>query len=204
MLKYIKPIVISSVAILGISTISTNSCISVNASSIDTEQISTSQLSNRVVDISDRYINFNNRTNQFYVDDSLHQQLTSVEYQSVIVQVKNTNEQISLAISDDKDVNTDISVVDPNNGEMTLITQYGRAAGKTAIKFYWNYARIWIKAADLRNALQVGFAIGGVYAPTKAIIAAMSIAGIAANNIKNGIWFDYNYYAGSVLKAGQQ
>lgn len=59
-------------------------------------------------------------------------------------------------------------------------------AGVNSISFHQNYARVKIKASDVRLAL--GFSIGGVCAA-----------------YKNGIWFDYNYFYPTFLgRAGLQ
>ncbi|MGT2682511.1 hypothetical protein [Streptococcus porci] len=79
-----------------------------------------------------------------------------------------------------------------------------RSPGKNAIEFYWNYVRIYIDANNLSLALQAGFAIGGIYAPSRAVEIACALLGIGSSQIKDGIWFDFNYLWGGVNNAGFQ
>lgn len=79
-----------------------------------------------------------------------------------------------------------------------------RSRGKNAIEFRWDDARIYLDANTLSLALQIGFTIGGVYAPARIVQLVCGILGIGAGYIQHGIWFDYNYFAGRVLNAGFQ
>lgn len=95
-------------------------------------------------------------------------------------------------------------IIDLNTKSATLSGVSTRAWGKNDIEFYWNFARVYIDAGNLRIALTVGVGgLGGVlsYLATAgwaagAIGAVTAALGIAANNIQDGIWFDYNYLTG--------
>lgn len=88
-----------------------------------------------------------------------------------------------------------------------------RAYGKNAIEFHWNYARIYLDAGQTKalvNATIAGgsTALGGFFgqvggAAAGAIIGAY-LSTVIGDNIKNGVWVDYNYFAGRVNNFGWQ
>lgn len=158
-------------------------------------------LSEKTQEIANKYIQFNKQKNEFIIQNDLRTHLSNLEYQLVTKQVKETNNQIHLAVKDNS--NIEIIIVDTDGTQEILASQLGRAYGKTAIKFYWNYARVWLSRGTLNN-IGTGLAIGGVVIPHPVIKAAASIAGIVLGKASNGIWFDYNYYCYLVLAAGIQ
>lgn len=88
-----------------------------------------------------------------------------------------------------------------------------RAYGKNAIEFHWNYARIYLDAGQTKalvNATIAGgsTALGGFFgqiggAAAGAIIGAY-LSTVIGDNIKNGVWVDYNYFAVRVNNFGWQ
>lgn len=108
-------------------------------------------------------------------------------------------------------VNEDL-IIDPSNKIATprIAT---RAYGKNAIEFHWNYARIYLDAGQTKalvNATIAGgsTALGGFFgqiggAAAGAIIGAY-LSTVIGDNIKNGVWVDYNYFAGRVNNFGWQ
>lgn len=108
-------------------------------------------------------------------------------------------------------VNEDL-IINPSNKIATprIAT---RAYGKNAIEFHWNYARIYLDAGQTKalvNATIAGgsTALGGFFgqiggAAAGAIIGAY-LSTVIGDNIKNGVWVDYNYFAGRVNNFGWQ
>lgn len=94
--------------------------------------------------------------------------------------------------------------INPNTKTAILSGVQTRAWGKNDIEFHWNFVRVYIDAGNLRIALTVGVGgLGGALAflatsgwAAGAIGAATAALGIAANNVTDGIWFDYNYAFG--------
>ena len=124
------------------------------------------------------------------------------DLETVKLMVEKANETI---------VNEDL-IIDPSNKIATprIAT---RAYGKNAIEFHWNYARIYLDAGQTKalvNATIAGgsTALGGFFgqigvAAPGAIIGAY-LSTVIGDNIKNGVWVDYNYFAGRVNNFGWQ
>lgn len=124
------------------------------------------------------------------------------DLETVKLMVEKANETI---------VNEDL-IINPSNKIATprIAT---RAYGKNAIEFHWNYARIYLDAGQTKalvNATIAGgsTALGGFFgqiggAAAGAIIGAY-LSTVIGNNIKNGVWVDYNYFAGRVNNFGWQ
>lgn len=124
------------------------------------------------------------------------------DLETVKLMVEKANETI---------VNEDL-IIDPSNKIATprIAT---RAYGKNAIEFHWNYARIYLDAGQTKalvNATIAGgsTALGGFFgqiggAAAGAIIGAY-LSTVIGDNIKNGVWVDYNYFAGRVNNFGWQ
>lgn len=71
------------------------------------------------------------------------------------------------------------------------------AAGKTSIKFYWNRARVYISAFALRAGLASGAYIAGTYFSGNFLNGVIALATFSASEaLKDGIWFDWNYFLG--------
>lgn len=160
-------------------------------------------LEDDIVEISNNYIFFDNTINKFIIDNNLKTKINNDDFEKVSNQVDATNRNINLALTE---ANFDTEVSISNNGvDEILKYSLSRGAGKSYVTYHWNYARIRISAGALRGALSVGFAIGSVYAPAKAVQAACAVAGLGTGQIKHGIWFDYNYFTGIFLgRAGLQ
>lgn len=124
------------------------------------------------------------------------------DLETVKLMVEKANETI---------VNEDL-IINPSNKIATprIVT---RAYGKNAIEFHWNYARIYLDAGQTKalvNATIAGgsTALGGFFgqiggAAAGAIIGAY-LSTVIGDNIKNGVWVDYNYFAGRVNNFGWQ
>lgn len=124
------------------------------------------------------------------------------DLETVKLMVEKANETI---------VNEDL-IINPSNKIATprIAT---RAYGKNAIEFHWNYARIYLDAGQTKalvNATIAGgsTALGGFFgqiggAAAGAIIGAY-LSTVIGDNIKNGVWVDYNYFAGRVNNFGWQ
>lgn len=124
------------------------------------------------------------------------------DLETVKLMVEKANETI---------VNEDL-IINPSNKIATPRTAT-RAYGKNAIEFHWNYARIYLDAGQTKalvNATIAGgsTALGGFFgqiggAAAGAIIGAY-LSTVIGDNIKNGVWVDYNYFAGRVNNFGWQ
>lgn len=124
------------------------------------------------------------------------------DLETVKLMVEKANETI---------INEDL-IINPSNKIATprIAT---RAYGKNAIEFHWNYARIYLDAGQTKalvNATIAGgsTALGGFFgqiggAAAGAIIGAY-LSTVIGDNIKNGVWVDYNYFAGRVNNFGWQ
>lgn len=124
------------------------------------------------------------------------------DLETVKLMVEKANETI---------VNEDL-IINPSNKIATprIAT---RAYGKNAIEFHWNYARIYLDAGQTKalvNATIAGgsTALGGFFgqiggAAAGTIIGAY-LSTVIGDNIKNGVWVDYNYFAGRVNNFGWQ
>ncbi|EUJ44019.1 hypothetical protein [Listeria fleischmannii] len=151
--------------------------------------------------IAGKYISIN-QENLFVLNPNISQELTSEKVALVQNQISQTNKYIEAAKQDTQNTST---IISPSGQESLIQSGLLRGAGVNSITFHWNYARIKISAGSLRNALLVGFTAGSVYAPAKIVQLACGIAGIGTTSIKNGIWFDYNYFVGVLTgNAGKQ
>ncbi|MEG2507719.1 MAG: hypothetical protein RR916_07405 [Anaerorhabdus sp.] len=80
------------------------------------------------------------------------------------------------------------------------------------MQFGWNYVRVYIDAGNLRLILAGGVgAVGGALAALAttvgmgaAIGGVTAILGIQASGVKDGIWFDYNFFYQRVTDCGFQ
>lgn len=192
--------------ILGTVLLSTNTALATateNTINTSSSQTDTNFLSDIDIKQIDKFINFDEFNAEFTLDLAVQNIIGVQKLNEVQNIINETNKQISSA-KNDKKAGT-IWAETPDGTEITITSTQTRAYGKNDIKFYWNYARIWINAGTLRNAVKVGFAIGSVYAPAKIIQAACAIAGISnLKNIKNGIWMDYNYIGQVINRVGIQ
>jgi len=192
------------VVVFGISIVSPTYTVTASTNSVKQQYEETEFLeTSRVNVIADEHIVFNEQTNNFIIDDVLADLLTKKQYQAVVNQVEQTNEQISSITANDL-YDTNVNIVKPDGTIKALNLGFQTYRyGKNAVSIHWNYTRFYINAGTLRDAMTVGFIIGSAYAPSRAVIIACGIAGYGASKIKHGIWFDYNYAFG-VIKAGRQ
>lgn len=77
-----------------------------------------------------------------------------------------------------------------------------RSPGKNDIEFNWNYARIYIDASNVQIGLHSVITVGQAVIPSASIKLALGLLNVAVTQIKDGIWFDYNYFAGGLGGAG--
>lgn len=153
-----------------------------------------SYLSASVESIADKYIYFDTNSSMFKIDTKgLSERLSQTDYEKVLLQVNNTNEMIAKTI---KENNLVVSAIDSTGNTIVLKEILTRKNGKTDIEFHWNYARIYIDGNNVRLAVQAGFIIAGVNIPAKVVATVCGLLGLAAGEIKDGIWFDYNYFIG--------
>ena len=95
-----------------------------------------------------------------------------------------------------------IKTFDYSNKTVTTASASMFSVGITYIEFYWNFVRVYIDAKLINTAISLGLGIAGVYVPAKLVQAALVAAGIINSNyplVSDGIWFDYNYYYGTLM-----
>lgn len=164
-----------------------------------------SGLSDSVTTIASKYISIDPSTKRFIVSDKINSALDANEVEQVKSMVNQTNSKLS---SVPKNTN---AVLETQNGQETSLNNIRKnpyiisaRSGVTTVKFYWNYARVYLSARDARFGIASGIGVAGLYIPHPAVKAACVIAGAGTSYITNGIWFDFNYYTGMVSKAGLQ
>lgn len=169
---------------------------SVVQSNMSTTELVTT-IVNEVATIANQYIHFDNTLGAFVLDNTIENVLSEADVAQVVAQINATNSQLQSS-KIEANSGTQVNVVDPSGTEFAVKPVFSRAAGVNSVTYYWNYARIKIKASSLTTALNVGFAIGTVYAPARIIqgVCAVVLGAAIPSNIKNGIWFDYNYAIG--------
>ena len=75
------------------------------------------------------------------------------------------------------------------------------SVGSTYIEFYWNFARIYL------NSYTINFIVQVLEAWVSNVLVSYSAVDIVFNgffgskifNVRDGIWFDYNYYYGALV-----
>ncbi|MEG0410083.1 MAG: hypothetical protein RR538_03895 [Erysipelotrichaceae bacterium] len=116
-----------------------------------------------------------------------------------------------IAISNQK-INENNLTIDPNTKTAHTSSISPRKWGKNDMQFGWNYVRVYIDAGNLRLILAGGVgAVGGALAALAttvgmgaAIGGVTAILGIQASGVKDGIWFDYNFFYQRVTDCGFQ
>lgn len=169
-----------------------------NVSASEKEEITTKDLASQkqIESIAGQYIHFDSKSQEFKIDlENLKLVLSQEEVKIIVEQVNTTNEKIKSSLND-KNSEFSIYVVDSNNNKIALNENFSRKRGKNDIEFYWNFARIYIDGNNVRLALQAGFIIAGVNVTSGAVATVCGLLGLAAGEIKDGIWFDYNYFIG--------
>lgn len=167
---------------------------SVVQSNMDTTELVTA-IVDEVSTIANQYIHFDANLGMFVLDNAIESVLSEADIAQVIAQINETNSQLQTS-KIEADMGTKVSVIDPSGTEIIVKPVFSRGAGVNSVTYYWNYARIKIKAGSLKNALGIGFAIGSIYAPARIIQAVCAGLSVGSGNITNGIWFDYNYAIG--------
>lgn len=152
-------------------------------------------LSSSVVNKANQYVSFDEVNKEYFVSDSLMDVLDYSDYLLVKNQVSNTNSKISFALSNGNDL---VSAVDKDNNTVALnynldVSNY--SYGKNAIEFHWNYARCWLSKGAVRG-IGTGLTLGGIWISANIVGKVCASLGVAASNVNNGIWFDYNYAIG--------
>ncbi|MBP2057463.1 putative membrane protein [Lactobacillus colini] len=149
----------------------------------------------------DRYIAVEN--NKFTILPSAYQNLNSNQI-SEIQEYINTANQIV------KNYN---AIIDVKTKKATISPYQDRSYGKNAIEIHWNYARIYLDAGQAKALATAAIsggstALGGFFANIGGAAAGAAIGGylssVVGDNIKSGIWVDYNYFLGSINRFGWQ
>lgn len=201
--KFVTPILATTLVFASLGPAASVYADETNENNVEENIPTVDVLTDADVSVADQYISFNAESDQFVIDYSLVNVFSSEKVKLIEDQVNLTNNQIK---ESKPDLSVVVSAVDPS-GEESRLNASGllRSAGVNSITYHWNYARIKIKAGSLKTALAVGFTIGTVYAPARIIQLACGLAGLSTSNIKNGVWFDYNYFIGALCgSAGKQ
>lgn len=90
--------------------------------------------------------------------------------------------------------------MDYSNKTVTTTSASMFSVGGTYIEFYWNFARIYLSAYTINYIIQALEAIVSrvlVNYPTVNLVFQI-IANSGVFYVKNGIWFDFNYYYAAI------
>ncbi len=178
--------------------LSNNVSPALNILAAEKNEITTKKLDSQkqIESIADQYIRFDSKSQEFKIDlENLKIVLPQEQVENVVKQVNDTNEKIKNSLNNENN-EFSIYIVDSNNNKISLKENLARKNGKNDIEFYWNYARIYIDGNNVRLAVQAGFIIAGIHIPGKKIATVCGLLGLAAGEIRHGIWFDYNYFIG--------
>ena len=106
--------------------------------------------------------------------------------------IARANESISLS--------GEIQKMDYSNKTVTTTSASMFSVGGTYIEFYWNFARIYLSAYTINYIIQALEAIVSrvlVNYPTVNLVFQI-LANSGVFYVKNGIWFDFNYYYAAI------
>lgn len=163
----------------------------VEQSNLDSS-MTTSQLSNQIVDVANDYVYYDTDTNSFALNSSALLVLSQNDIDQINSQINQTNFQIKEAINDPS---VNVYAVSPSGEEYNVSTSMLRANGVNSVSFQWNYARVKLSGNTLRN-LGAGITLGGIWIPHPVASKVCSSLGVAISAATNGVWFDYNYAIG--------
>lgn len=151
--------------------------------------------------IANKYISFNSEKQEFSLNNNIRYELSNLDIIDISNKIATTNKQLKEII---KNVNGDVSLfaVDPDGHKIALSPSM-RAAGKNAVEIHWNYARIYLSKNSVNNIIAggtggLGALVGLIPGVGIGITVAVGIvlAIVGRQEVKNGIWFDYNYFTG--------
>ncbi|MBC1499695.1 hypothetical protein HB943_03695 [Listeria weihenstephanensis] len=201
--KFVAPILATSLVFATLGPAVSVYADETNGNNVEENVPTVDVLTDSDVLVADQYISFNAESGKFVIDYSLVNVFSAEKVKLIEEQVSLTNNQIK---ESKPDLSVVVSAADPSGQESRLnASGLLRSAGVNSITYHWNYARIKVNASNLRYAIGAGLVMGSTYVPARLVIAACGIAGLATSNIKNGIWFDYNYLIGVLCgKAGKQ
>lgn len=148
-----------------------------------------SEIENRQIE---QFISFDKSTEKFTLNNNAKQNLGTEKFNKVQQVVTETNRQIELA---KKDNNVIVWVEDTKGEEQCLTPFQTFAYGKTDIKFYWNFARVYLSKGTVQG-IGAGLTLGGIWVPEPIVSKVASSLGVGIAFIPHGIWFDYNYFIG--------
>lgn len=203
MKKIIASIMVASIA-LGTLTTLTPQIVHAAEVSNDFENSTISlpyAKSKPIEDIADSYIHFNEKTNQFILDEDISEKLNLLEITQIQNQISETNRSLQTTIQNS---NGSLSLqAATNDGTTYYLTPESRAAGKNGLEFHWNFVRIFLNAKTTNSVISGSLSVlSTVLAEIPGVglaatVAASFILGaIGSSSVDDGIWFDYNYFIG--------
>lgn len=180
----------------------------VNASEFESGLVAESQKNfldeSEIESIADKYIYLDKNFNSFMIDPAINNELSVTEVQMINEKVFQANMKIKQLLNDNDGLFS-ATLVAPNGDTITLMpsVMVSRAAGKNDIQIHWNYARIYLSKNSVNNSIVGGTGgLGALVGSTPgiglgtAIASGIVLAIVGNKQVKNGIWFDYNYFIG--------
>ncbi|MBC1797328.1 hypothetical protein HCA55_11375 [Listeria booriae] len=208
--KLITPVMGLSLLLSTLAPVIPVSANETNESAVE-EAASQYALTDVDIGIANQYITLNATSNNFSVSPSISNVLSSEKVNIINAFVATANTFIKTA---KMDISMPIYAIDPSTGKGVLLNHVAtlRSAGKNDITLHWNYARIYLNAENTRLAAMgsVGGIGGLITAATSSVgvgvfVGAVSgILGYKASGIKDGTWWDVNFFTTSITKWGWQ
>ncbi|AKP67656.1 hypothetical protein [Companilactobacillus ginsenosidimutans] len=181
---------------VGLAIALTVGSVSVNAINVKADEIPTER-SIKNTELQDKEISkhviFDSASNSYSVSQGYLNTLSVKVADYIKENIALTNEKIQ-ETQKDSTIGT-VTAVDGQGISHSIKQNIARSNGKTDIKFYWNYARVWL-SKDTLHQLGLGVAIDGLFVPEPIVSKVCAGFGLVAGAAKSGIWFDYNYFAG--------
>lgn len=150
------------------------------------------QLTNKEIGIINDFVNYDKITESFMINPDISSVLDTHKIniaQDIIIE---TNRHIQLA---KQDFMTNVTIETPEGIEFPINKLQSRAYGKNDIKFYWNYARVWLNKGTVQG-IGTGLTLGGIWIPEPIVSKVAASLGVGIALTPSGIWFDYNYFNG--------
>ncbi|MBP1042370.1 hypothetical protein I6N95_15220 [Vagococcus sp. BWB3-3] len=200
-------LVTMSSMILGTSLLSSATVMA--AENVSTNQSEVVTIANNTLsqteieEIADKYITFDAKKQSFIVDNAINNELNPIYTIQVKNQIEKTNIELKNSITEAQKDGSFILRAATSDGTEYSLMREPRAAGVNKVSVYWNFARIFLSKNSVNNIILggtgglgalVGFIPGVGIGVAVACGAVLAIVG--SKQVKNGIWFDYNYLIG--------
>lgn len=149
-------------------------------------------LSDNEISLINNYVFYDVTSQSFMLNDGLDLVLNSTKVDLAQAMINETNSHIQTA---KKDSNVNVTVTTPEGKDIKLTTRLSRAYGRNDVKFYWNYARVFLSKGTVQ-AIGGGLSLAGIWIGAGVVAQVAASLGVGIPFIPHGIWFDYNYFYG--------